>query len=109
VGTLVAVGPYAKLRGLMTKMHELLVKHDEPQQRIPLAVIQAIDAGDHDKVAHLLNWGGFWGGAGSVDDLVLEKIPWAPRVDNIDQPDNEKFKHLIAALRGEMVTLGIHR
>jgi hypothetical protein len=97
---------YGNLRNILTEMHELLRKHDAGQQQYPLAVVRAIDSGDGEAVTNLLNSLEFWGGAGSIDDLILFEIPWTPEF-RIDKDDNERLRVLLHLVGREMVALNI--
>lgn len=90
----------------MVEMQQLLRKHDAGQHEIPKAVVEAIDRGDDKEAERLLKWGGFWGGAGSVDDLILFEMPWRPTY-RVDKPDNDRLRLLLHLLRGEMMALHI--
>jgi len=92
----------------MVEMYALLRKHDAGQQHLPEAVVSAIDRGDDEETKRLLMWGGFWGGAGSVDDLILFEMPWSPTF-RVDKSDNDRLIVLLRLLRRDMVTLNILR
>lgn len=99
---------FDQIRLLVAEMHSLLQQHDAGQQRIPFAVIEAIDRQDYDEARRLLQWGGIWGGMGSIEDVVLYRIPWKPTF-RIDEADNDRLKVLLQRLRLEMQNLNIVR
>ena len=97
---------YNKLRGALSNLYALLRHHDEPQQKYPLAVIEAIDAGDVVAVEALLNSLEFWGGSGSILDLFLQEIPWTPELRE-DKAANEQLRTILHRIRQEMLSLNI--
>lgn len=97
---------YGKLLETLETMHALLVKHDAAQQKITLGAIKAVEESDRDAIIKSLNSVAFWGGAGSVSDVVLFEIPWTPAFRR-DVPDDDKLTRLELQLLDEMANLGI--
>lgn len=75
-------------------MNDLLQKHDAGQQRIPLAVMEAIDRQNYDEATRLLKWGGIWGGMGSIEDVVLYRMFWSPAF-RVDDAENDRLKFVL--------------
>lgn len=94
------------LREILVDMRRLLVKHDSDQQESTLEVLQCIEASDEKAIAKALNSLEFWGGAGSICDLVLYDIPWTSEFRR-DVPDDNKLTQLELELIDEMEKLGI--
>jgi hypothetical protein len=67
---------YGSLRRILTEMRALLLKHDAAQQEAVLTVLSAIDDGDREIIKESLNSLSFWGGSGSILDLILHEVPW---------------------------------
>lgn len=90
-----------RLLTLLTKIHALLVKHDAGQSEYVSAAIRAIESGDATVISASLNTLGFWGGAGSIDDLILTELPRtaAFRPDPVDEP---RLRELLRGLLDEM-------
>ncbi|MGA9418158.1 MAG: hypothetical protein WBV40_03335 [Candidatus Cybelea sp.] len=97
---------YTRLRKVLLEMHQLLVKHDAGQQESTLQALRSIDTADQNAIAKSLNTSGFWGGAGSIFDLILFESPWTPEFRR-DVPDDDKLRLLELDLIDEMVKLGI--
>lgn len=87
-------------------MHQLLVKQDAGQQEYTRQALLSIGTSDQNAIAKSLNTLGFWGGAGSVCDLVLFEITWTPEFRR-DVPDDNQLKLLELHLLDEMKKLGI--
>lgn len=97
---------YEKLQSILQQMHELLVKHDQGQQKATFAAISAIESGDRETIIKSLNGLEFWGAAGSVIDTVLTEIPWTPAFRR-DVTDDNRLTLLELELLQEMSKLGI--
>ena len=97
---------YDRLLDILTGVHALLAKHDEPQRKHVMQAIHAAERSDDESLKRVLNSLEFWGGSGSIIDLTLSEIPWTPRmrIDKVDQAALDKF---IGELIHEMQDLKI--
>jgi hypothetical protein len=101
-----AFGEYAQLHEILAEMHRLFVKHDVGQQAYTLRALDAIGSREAEAIAASLNGLEFWGGAGSVLDIILFEIPWTAEFRR-DVPDDDRLKVLRAELLRVMERLGI--
>lgn len=89
-------------------MHELLLKYDKGQQSCISGAITAVDSGDTDAILKSLNSPEFWGGAGSIADLILFELPWAPTFRRAVEHD-DRLKALRWDLWREMQSLNVRK
>lgn len=85
---------YAKLHDLLSEMHGLLVKHDSGQLEATRRALEAVESCDESEMKQELNALDFWGGSGSICDLILFD-------------DDDRLTLLELAVIGEMQKLGI--
>jgi hypothetical protein len=97
-----------KLRDILTEMHELLVKYDEGQQSYTSGAITAVDSGDADAILKSLDSLEFLGGAGSIADLILFELPWAPTFRRAVE-DDDRLRALRWDLWREMQSLNVRK
>jgi hypothetical protein len=86
-----------RLQDILTEMHALLVKYDYGQQSYTSGAIVAVDSGDPGAILDSFNSLEFWGGAGSIADLILFELPWSPGFRRAVQDDDR-----LRALRWEL-------
>jgi hypothetical protein len=87
-------------------MHSLLLRHDAAQQKATARAIGALNSLNREAIASSLNTLDFWGGEGSIIDLILTEIPWTAEFRR-DALDDGKLTMLELDLINEMESLGI--
>jgi histidinol-phosphate phosphatase family protein len=97
---------YDALRSTLLLIKRLLDKHGCEQASYVLNAIRAIDRQDDTAVNGAISALEFWGGAGSVADVVLKPIPWAPERGS-DTEAQAELRHLLRAVARESLALGM--
>lgn len=97
---------YSGLLGILLKMHNLLVKHDAGQQKATARSIEAVKGLNRETIAESLNTLDFWGGAGSIVDLIVTEMPRTAEFRR-DAVDDNTLTMLELDLINEMERLGI--
>jgi hypothetical protein len=95
---------YARLSSILTNILELLVRRLAPQQDYVIGALRAVEGAEAASIAAALNGDGFWGGSGSIDDLIIS-VPIRQRATDSD--DNVRLRVLLGDLLEEMVSLHI--
>jgi hypothetical protein len=87
-------------------MRSLLIKHDAGQQEAAAQAIEAVKSSNREAITSSLNTLDFWGGAGSIIDLILTEMPWTAEFRR-DVADDSRLTMLELDLVNEMERLGI--
>jgi len=96
------VSTYARLSSTLRGILELLVRRLAGQQAYVIDAMREIDDADSTRIAATLNSDGFWGGSGSILDLIFP-VPISKRGSGAD--DNIRLRAMLRALLEEMIVL----
>jgi histidinol-phosphate phosphatase family protein len=101
------VSKYDTLRRELVRIEQLLSDHDnDGQAKYTMDVIRAIDDGNDVAISKSLTGIEFWGGSGSVDDVILQRIPWTPEF-HTDVEAQAELRRLLGAVARESLALEI--